>query len=124
VDKHSTLANAKRNKMKLKLLEIELNTDDPEASKHFYSEQLGLETFVDIDGLKVFSTGIEDLNLNKSKHFPGKVSFSFFAEDIQECINELSAKGIRIYEKYGNPVSAIVLQDPDGCRVEIKKQHG
>lgn len=110
--------------MKLRLLEIELNTNDPEASKHFYSEQLGLETFVDIEGLKVFGTGINDLDLNKSKHFPGKVSISFFAEDIQECIDELSAKGVRIHERYGNPVSTIVLQDPDGCRIEIKKQHG
>ena len=110
--------------MKLKLLEIELNTNDPEASKHFYSEQLGLETFVDIEGLKVFGTCINDLDLNKSNHFPGKVSISFFAEDIQECIDELSAKGVIINERYGNPVSAIVLEDPDGCRIEIKKQHG
>jgi predicted enzyme related to lactoylglutathione lyase len=110
--------------MKLKLLEIELNTNDPEASKHFYGEQLGLKTFVDIEGLKVFGTGINDLDLNKSKHFPGKVSISFFAEDIQVCIDELSAKGVKILGKFGKPVSAIVLQDPDGCRIEIKKQRG
>jgi predicted enzyme related to lactoylglutathione lyase len=110
--------------MNLRLLEIELNTNDPESSKHFYSEQLGLETFVDIEGLKVFGTGINDLDLNKSKHFPGKISISFFAEDIQACIDELNAKGVNILEKYGNPVSAIVLQDPDGCRIEIKKEHG
>jgi predicted enzyme related to lactoylglutathione lyase len=101
--------------MELRLLEIELHTNDPEASKHFYSEQLGLEIYVDIDGLKVFGTGINNLDLNKSKHFPGKVSISFFTEDIQECIEELSANGVRILERYGNPVSAIVMQDPDGC---------
>ena len=110
--------------MHLRIIEIELNTNDPEASKRFYSEQLDLETFVDDDGLKVFGTGIPDLELIKSKHFPGKVSISFFAEDIQECINELSAKGVEILERYGDPVSAIVIQDPDGCRIEIKKQHG
>jgi predicted enzyme related to lactoylglutathione lyase len=110
--------------MKLRLLEIELNTNDPEASKQFYSEQLGLKNYVDIEGLKVFGTGINELDLNKSNHFPGKVSISFYSENIQECIDELSEKGVRIYEKYGNPVSAIVLQDPDGCRIEIKKQHG
>ena len=110
--------------MKLQLIEIELNTNDPEASKIFYSKQLGLETFVDIEGLKVFGTGINGLDLNKSKHFSGKVSISFFTEDIQACIDELNAKGVRILERYGNPVSAIVLQDPDGCRVEIKKQRG
>jgi catechol 2,3-dioxygenase-like lactoylglutathione lyase family enzyme len=107
-----------------RLLEIELNTDDPEASKRFYSEQLGLKTHVDGDGLKVFSSGIPDLYFNKSRHFPGKVSISFCAEDIQSCIDELKGKGIEIVEQFGDPVSAIVLQDPDGCTVEIKKQHG
>ena len=110
--------------MKLKLIEIELNTSDPEASKHFYIEQLGLKSFVDLEGLKVFGTGVKGLDLNKSKHFPGKVSISFFTKNIQECIDELSAKGVRIEDRYGDPVSAIVLQDPDGCRVEIKKQRG
>lgn len=110
--------------MHLRLLEIELNTKDPEAARRFYSDHLDLETFVDGDGLKVFGTGIPDIDLIVSKHFPGKVSVSFFTEDIQECIDELTAKGIEILERYGNPVSAIVLQDPDGCRIEIKKEHG
>ena len=110
--------------MRLRLLEIEFNTNDPESSKRFYSEQLGLKTVVDGYGLKVFDSGIADLDLNKSNHFPGQTSISFFVEDIQECIDELSAKGVEILEKYGNPISAIVLQDPDGLRVEIKKEHG
>ena len=110
--------------MQLRLLEIELNTDSPEASKHFYSEQLGLQTYVDEGGLKVFSSGIPDLDFIKSPHFPGKVSISFYAEDIQACIDELNSKGVEIVGQFGDPVSAIVLQDPDGCRVEIKKQHG
>lgn len=110
--------------MKLKLIEIELHTSDPEASKHFYSEQLGLNTLVDIEGLKVFSTGVRGLDLNQSTHFPGKISLSFLTKNILECINELSSKGVRIHERYGDPVSAIVLQDPDGCRIEIKKQRG
>ena len=110
--------------MQLRLLEIELNTDNPEASKRFYGEQLGLETHVDGDGLKVFGSGIPDLDLIKSRHFPGKISISFYAQDIQACIDELNSKGVEIVERFGDPVSAIVLQDPDGCRVEIKKQHG
>lgn len=110
--------------MLLRLLEIELNTDNAEASKHFYGEQLGLETYVDEDGLKVFSSGIRDLDLIKSAHFPGTVSLSFLAEDIQGCVDELKSKGVEIVEQFGDPVSAIVLRDPDGCRVEIKQQHG
>ena len=110
--------------MQLRLLEIELNTDNPEASKRFYSEQLGFKTHVDGEGLKVFSCGIPDLDFNKSRHFPGKVSISFYTEDIQACVDELSSKGVEIAGQFGDPVSAIVLQDPDGCRVEIKQQHG
>lgn len=110
--------------MKLRLLEIELNTHDPEASRRFYNQLLGLKTYVDEKGLKVFSSGIEDLEIIQSNHFPGKVSISFYAENIQQCLNELREKGATVLEKYGNPVSAIVLQDPDGNRIEIKKEHG
>ena len=110
--------------MKLRLLEIELNTNDAEASKQFYGEQLGLDTYVDEQGLKVFGSGIPDLDIIKSPHFPGRISMSFYAEDIQACLDELNDKGVEIVEQYGDPVSAIVLRDPDGCRVEIKKEHG
>lgn len=110
--------------MNLRLLEIELFTEDAEASKRFYSEQLGLDTYVDEHGLKVFSSGISDLDLIKSPHFPGSLSISFFAEEIQACVDELEERGVEIVEQYGDPVSAIVLRDPDGCRVEIKKEHG
>ena len=105
-------------------MEIELFSENSEASKRSYSEHLGLETYVDEHGLKVFGSGVHDLDLIKSPHFPGQISMSFFSEDIQACIEELSGKGVEIVEKYGDPVAAIVLRDPDGCRVEIKKEHG
>ncbi len=110
--------------MQLRLLEIELNTENAEASKRFYGEQLGLETYVDENGLKVFSSGIPDLDVIKSPHFPGKVSIAFYAQDIQVCVDELNSKGVEIVEQFGHPVAAIVLQDPDGCRVEIEQEHG
>jgi catechol 2,3-dioxygenase-like lactoylglutathione lyase family enzyme len=110
--------------MQLRLLELELNTDNPEAAKRFYGDVLGLQTYVDEDGLKVFGSGLPDLDFIKSTHFAGKISISFYVENIQACIDELNSKGVEIVQQFGNPVSAIVLQDPDGCRVEIKKQHG
>lgn len=110
--------------MKLRLLEIELNTNKPDEQKRFYNEVLGLDNYVDEDGLKVFSSGVPDLDFIKSKHFPGQVSLSFYSDDIKECVKELKSKGIKIIKKYGFPVSAIVIEDPDGCRIEIKKQHG
>ena len=110
--------------MQLRLLEIELHSDDPEASRRFYSDQLGLQTMVDLPGLKVFDPGVAELDFNKSRHFPRRVSSSFFASDIEACISELKEKGVEIMEHYGDPVSAIVLKDPDGCSVEIKKERG
>jgi len=53
-----------------------------------------------------------------------KLAFVKDLLNIQECIDELNSKGISNYERYGDPVSAIVLQDPEGCRIEIKKQRG
>jgi catechol 2,3-dioxygenase-like lactoylglutathione lyase family enzyme len=105
-------------------LEVELHTDNPEASKRFYGEQLGLDAYVDEEGLKVFGSGIPDLDLIKSPHFPGKISISFYAEDVQACVDELKSKDVEIVQQFGDPVAAIVLMDPDGCRVEIKKEHG
>ena len=110
--------------MRLRLLEIELFTGSAEASRRFYRDQLGLEMYADEHGLKVFGSGVPDLDLIKSPHFPGEVSISFFADDIQACVDELTARGAEIVEQYGDPVSAIVLRDPDGVRVEIKKEHG
>ena len=110
--------------MRLRLMEIELFTEDSEACKRFFSQQLGLETYVDERGLKVFGSGVHDLDLIKSPHFPGQISMSFFSEDIQACKEELTEKGVEIVEQYGDPVAAIVLRDPDGCRIEIKKEHG
>jgi len=72
----------------------------------------------------VFGSGVPDPDLMKLPHFPGAVSISLFSEDSQACIDDLTAKGAEIIEQYGDPVSAIVLRDSDGCRVEIKKQHG
>lgn len=110
--------------MRLRLMEIELFTGDSEASKRFYGEALGLETYVDEQGLKVFGSGVRDLGLIKSPHFPGQISMSFFSDDIQACMEELTEKGVEIVGRYGDPVAAIVLRDPDGCRIEIKKESG
>jgi predicted enzyme related to lactoylglutathione lyase len=115
---------SKGHAMQLRLLEIELYTDDPEGARRFYGDQLALDTHVDGDGLKVFGSGIPDLDLIKSPHFPGRVSIAFYAEDVQACAEELNRRGVEIVQRFGNPVSALVLRDPDGCRVEIKRQHG
>ncbi len=70
--------------MKLKLHEIELYTKDPEASKRFYNDQLGLPLNVDQNGLKCFDSGWPGLDVDASIHFPGRVSISFLVDDVDQ----------------------------------------
>ena len=109
--------------MNLRLLEVELNTADPEKAKEFYHHQLGLNIHVDEKGLKVFDSGV-GVDFDTSVHFPGRISISFYAEDIPGCLETLAKRGATIVETHGDPVAAIVLEDPDGHRIEIKSQVG
>ena len=108
--------------MKLKLHEIELNTKDPEASKRFYNDLLGVPVNVDQKGLKCFDSGWPGLDIDISIHFPGKVSISFLVDDIDQFVKELRGKGFEV----DNPddshlgMRAVALEVPDGHRVEIQ----
>ncbi len=108
--------------MKLKLHEIELNAKDPEASKKFYSDVLGLPINRDQEGLKCFDSGWAGLDIDTSVHFPGKVSISFLVEDIDQFIKELRDKGIQVDDPSDSHLGmrAVFLEDPDGHRVEIQ----
>jgi catechol 2,3-dioxygenase-like lactoylglutathione lyase family enzyme len=108
--------------MKIKLHEIELNASDPEASKRFYSQILGLPVNVDQAGLKCFDSGWPSLDLDVSVHFPGKVSISFLVEDLDAFADELRAKGVAVDDPTESHLGmrAFALEDPDGHRVEIQ----
>jgi catechol 2,3-dioxygenase-like lactoylglutathione lyase family enzyme len=107
--------------MKIKLHEIELSSEDPEASKNFYSGVLGLRVLQDHKGLKVFDSGWPSLDVDASVHFPGKVSISFLVEDIDQFVGDLRAKGIQVEDPTDGHlgVRAVALEDPDGHRIEI-----
>jgi len=107
--------------MKLKLHEVELNSEDPEASKKFYHETLGLPIGQDQKGLKVFNAGWPNLDIDASVHFPGQVSLSFLVEDIDKFVEGIRAKGIQVEDPTDGHlgVRAVVLEDPDGHRIEI-----
>lgn len=107
--------------MKIKLHEIELSSQDPEASKRFYHELLGLPIYVDQEGLKVFDSGWAGLDLDTSVHFPGQVSLSFLVEDSEAFARGLRAKGIPVDDPQDTHLGmrAFELADPDGHRVEI-----
>jgi catechol 2,3-dioxygenase-like lactoylglutathione lyase family enzyme len=108
--------------MKLVLHEIELNAKDPEASKKFYHEMLGLPIFHDQKGLKVFDSGWPGLDVDASIHFPGQVSLSFLVKDLDRFVAELRAKGVEAPDPAGSHLGmrAVALTDPDGHRVEIQ----
>jgi catechol 2,3-dioxygenase-like lactoylglutathione lyase family enzyme len=108
--------------MKIKLHEIELNAKDPNASKKFYHEILGLSVAVDQEGLKVFDSGWLGIDVDASTHYPDKTSVSFLVEDLDKFVAELKAKGVTIDAPYDTHLGmrAIALQDPDGHRIEIQ----
>ena len=108
--------------MKLRLHEVELYSKDPEASKKFYNETLGLKITVDQKGLKCFDSGWPGLDVDKSVHFPGKTSLSFLVEDIDRYVEELRAKGLQLDDPDDSHLGmrAIALEDPDGVRIEIQ----
>lgn len=108
--------------MKIKLHEIELNAKDPEASKRFYNQVLGIPVSLDDEGLKCFDSGWPGLDVDASVHFPGKVSISFLVEDIDVFVRDLRAKGIVVDDPGDSHLGmcAFALEDPDGHRVEIQ----
>jgi catechol 2,3-dioxygenase-like lactoylglutathione lyase family enzyme len=108
--------------MKIKLHEIELNSKDPEASKHFYHEKLGIPILMEEEGLKCFDSGYPGLDIGASVHFPGKVSISFLVEDIDAYVKELRARGVEVDDPEDAHLGmrAFSLEDPDGHRVEIQ----
>ena len=108
--------------MKIKLHEIELNANDPEASKRFYHDVLGIPINVDQEGLKCFDSGWPGLDVDASVHFPGKVSISFLVDDIDAFAKELRSKGIAVDDPDDSHLGmrAFALEDPDGHRVEIQ----
>ena len=108
--------------MKLKLHEIELNAKDPEASKRFYHDLLGIRINLDQKGLKCFDSGWSGLDLDVSVHFPGKVSISFLVDDLDQFVKKLRGKGIEVDDPDDSHLGmrAVTLEDPDGHRVEIQ----
>jgi catechol 2,3-dioxygenase-like lactoylglutathione lyase family enzyme len=109
--------------MKIILHEIELNSDNPEKSKSFYRDVLGLNVNIDIDGLKCYHAGFPGVEVNKSIHFPGKTTISFLVDDINEFIKLKREDGIDIKDPEPSHLEMIAtsLIDPDGVRIEIQQ---
>lgn len=108
--------------MKIRLLEIELGSDDIAQSKGFYSTLLGLQTIVDQKELNVFSSGVAGLDFNVSKHLAaGSVWISFLTDNLQMVMDSLSAAHIEFSGPEASHLGmrAIDFSDPDGHRIRV-----
>lgn len=105
----------------MKLHEVELYSKDPEASLKFY-QAIGFGINRDQKGLKVFHPGWDEIDLDVSTHFPGKVSISFLVKNIDEYVQRLREKGFKIDDPKESHLGmrAFNIIDPDGYRIEIQ----
>jgi len=107
---------------KMKLHEIGLLAKDPQASKKFYHEVLGLRLHHEEDGLSVFDGGWPGIEIGACSGYPDRVHISFIIADVDKLADQLREKGI----KFEGPADihldkrGIVLTDPDGLRVCIQ----
>jgi predicted enzyme related to lactoylglutathione lyase len=109
--------------MKIVLHEIELHSVNPEASKSFYSDIIGLPANIDIEGLKCYDAGWPGVEVNKSTHYSGRTSISFLVDDIQEFVESARNAGYDIDDPTPSHLEMIAthLIDPDGIRIEIQQ---
>lgn len=110
--------------MKIKLQEIELGTQDPAISKDFYTSILGLDTVVDQENLKVFTSGIAGIDFNISTHLPAKVVMtSFLTDDLQAVMERLTAREISFDGPKNSHLgmTAIEFKDPDGYLIRVNQ---
>jgi predicted enzyme related to lactoylglutathione lyase len=110
--------------MNIKLHEIEIGAADLHSTQQFYSSVLGLPVSVDQAGLKVFHTGVQQLDLDFSSHLPANhVQLSFLCDDITEVIKTLEQQGI----SYSGPAAShlgmlcIAFKDPSGNNIKINQ---
>jgi len=106
----------------MKLHEIELYVKDTVASKKFYRDVLGLKIKSEEKKLLVYNSGLKNIDLDTSNHYPGEISLSFLVKDLEKFVQKLGKKGIPITEPMASHLGmrAIILYDPDGHRIEIQ----
>ncbi len=108
--------------VKIRLHEIEYGSGDPEKIKTFYSDLLGLETTVEQEGLKVFTTGISGMDFNCSTHIaPPAVVTSFITDDLSAIIGRLQQSGVPFEGPGPSHLGMMCIQftNPDGFCIKV-----
>lgn len=106
----------------MKLHEIGLRAADPDASRRFYHDTLGLRLDHDEPGLAVFDSGWPGLEIGACSGYSDRVHISFIVDDVDRLADEFRARGVE-FEGPGDVhlgKRAIMLTDPDGLRVLIQ----
>lgn len=110
--------------MKIRLQEIELGASDPDQSKAFYADILGLEISIDQPGLKVFRSGVDGVDFNLSTHVPPQSTVvSFLTDSLGEVMETLNAKSIVFSGPRASHLGmeTIEFTDPDGHLVRVNQ---
>ena len=107
--------------MHLKLFEVELLSKDLEQTRKFYEETLGLAPKQNMEGLKIFDPGVNGIDLDFSKHFKQKCSFSYLVKDVYAYREILSSRGLKVAEPADDHLNmkSIRFEDPGGNQIII-----
>ena len=110
--------------MRLRLLEIELGVVNPQKSRDFYQQALGMAPAVDQEHLKVFNLANNQIDFNISTHFkPKETCITFLTDNLDEMMLKLKHESI-LFE--GPSMShlgmlTIVFKDPDGYLIKVNQ---
>lgn len=110
--------------MKIRLQEIELGASNPDQSKSFYVDILGLGLSVDQPGLKVFKSGVNGIDFNASNHLPPKTTMiSFLTDNLLEMMELLRSKGVDFTGPRASHLGmeTIEFTDPDGHLIRVNQ---
>jgi catechol 2,3-dioxygenase-like lactoylglutathione lyase family enzyme len=109
--------------MKIKLHEVELFSQDPQASRAFYANVIGLDLNHSEDGLNVFDTGWAGVDFDTSRHMPGKQRLGFVVESLEAFRASLAGKQVKVEGPMASHLGMRILrlEDPDGNIVEVQE---
>lgn len=111
--------NKNRMKIKLKLHEVEIYSDDSDGTAEFY-KQIGFPFNFENGHLKVFSFP-EGQDFDVSKHHKGQLRISYMTDDLDGYISNLLKSNIEFEGPYDTHLGLkeITLIDPENNRIAV-----